>query len=128
MKTRTLPELLGALPFFEGMRPEHLDFISGCAHNVRFPEGAFLLLEGKDADNTLEPGEVVGWSWLVAPYTWHYDARAVAPVSAVAFNAVCVREKCERDPAFGFEMFKRIAQLMTRRLMATRYQLLDVYR
>jgi CRP-like cAMP-binding protein len=150
MKTVTLAENLATVPFFEGMPQKDLDFISGCARNVAFQKEQFLLLEGKSADTfyvlrhgqvaleveagnktvviqTVGEGQVVGWSWLVPPYTWHYDARAVAPVSALAFDAVCVRQKCEDDPAFGYEMFQHLTQLIVQRLMATRIQLIDVY-
>ncbi|NBC16467.1 MAG: cyclic nucleotide-binding domain-containing protein [Bacteroidetes bacterium] len=150
MKTMTLAESLATVPFFEGMPQKYLDFISGCAHNVSFKKSEFLLFEGKSADafyvirhgqvaleveagnktaviQTVGEGQVVGWSWLVPPYTWHYDARAVTPVSALSFNAVCVRQKCEDDPAFGYEMFQHLTQLIVQRLMATRIQLIDVY-
>ena len=35
---------------------------------------------------TIEAGEVLGWSWLFPPYRWHFDARALAPVRATAFD------------------------------------------
>jgi CRP-like cAMP-binding protein len=150
MKTMTLAESLATVPFFEGMPQKYLDFISGCAHNASFQKGEFLLFEGKSADafyvirhgqvaleveaanktvviQTVGEGQLVGWSWLVPPYMWHYDARAVTPVSALSFNAVCVRQKCEDDPAFGYEMFQHLTQLIVQRLMATRIQLIDVY-
>ena len=53
---------------------------------------------------TLESGEVLGWSWLFSPYRWHLDARALTPVHATEFDATCLRTKCERDPAFGYEL------------------------
>ena len=150
MKTQSINERVAALPFFKGMSKQHLDFISGCASHVHFKEGAFLLLEGKEAEQffaiwegrvcleieaanktfifqTIGEGDVVGWSWLTAPYRWAYDARAVTSVSAIGFDAPCVRRKCEEDPVFGYEMLKRFSQLIIKRLMATRMLLTDMY-
>src|SRR5579885_1585512 len=36
---------------------------------------------------TVGPGEVVGWSWLVAPHQWQFCCRAVDDVEGVSFNA-----------------------------------------
>ena len=46
---------------------------------------------------TLDAGEVVGWSWLFPPYRWHFDARALDAVRAIAFDGACLRGKCEDD-------------------------------
>jgi CRP-like cAMP-binding protein len=76
---------------------------------------------------TLNAGEILGWSWLVPPYFWRFDARAVDEVRALALDGKCLREKCETDPRLGYELLKRFALVITRRLEATRMQLLDVY-
>jgi CRP-like cAMP-binding protein len=151
MKTFTISESLAALNTFESLSPEHVDFIAGCARNAHFNKGAFLLLEGRAADvfyvvqegsvalemqganqvvtiQTIDAGDILGWSWLLPPYTWHFDARALTPVSAFAFDAVCVREKSEKDPVFGFEIYKFFSRVIVERLMTTRVQLIDVYR
>ena len=31
---------------------------------------------------TLHEGDVLGWSWLFAPYKWHYGARSLTLVRA----------------------------------------------
>jgi CRP/FNR family transcriptional regulator, cyclic AMP receptor protein len=76
---------------------------------------------------TLQAGEIVGFSWLIPPYRMQFDARAVGPVRAFVFDAVCLRGKCDLDPRLGYEMMKRISAGMLSRLQATRLQLLDVY-
>src|SRR5438046_2229348 len=43
--------------------------------------------------DTMEEGEVLGWSWLVPPYRYFGDARAVTPVSATALDGDCLRGK-----------------------------------
>jgi len=148
---RTLDQVVTEFPFFAGMEPEHLELIAGCAKNVRFQAGERLAREGHPADTfyvvrrgrvalemfvpprgpitieTVEPGDTVGWSWLFPPYLWHFDARAVELVRAVAFDGACLRGKLESDPVLGYELLSRFAQLLIERLNATRLQLLDVY-
>ena len=70
---------------------------------------------------------LLGWSWLLPPYRWHFDARALDPVRAIAFDGACLRGKCDADPALGYELMQRFAQVMVERLQATRLRLLDVY-
>ena len=148
---RTIETLLGDVPIFRDMPPEALDLLSGCASNVRFADGEMLFREGDDADafyvirhgrvaletfvpargpvtiETIDPGEVVGWSWLFAPYRWHFDARALGLVRATQFDAACLRAKCEQDPAFGYDLILRFTQVLIERLQWTRLRLLDVY-
>ncbi len=61
---------------------------------------------------TLEAGEVVGWSWLFAPYRWHFDARALSLVRATSFDGACLRGKAESDPKLGYALMSRFAQVM----------------
>jgi CRP/FNR family transcriptional regulator, cyclic AMP receptor protein len=143
--------LLRASPVFEGLDPEALGLIAGCASNAHFDQGAVLFREGDPADTfflirhgtvalemfvpargaavieTIEAGEVVGWSWLFPPYRWHFDARALTPLRATTFDGACLRGKCDEDPALGYELMSRFAQVLIERLQWTRLRLLDVY-
>ena len=47
---------------------------------------------------------------------------------AIALNGKCLRPKCEENHDLGYEVLKRLAPIIERRLEATRFQLLDVYR
>ena len=76
---------------------------------------------------TVSEGDVLGWSWLFAPYKWTFDARALELTRVIALDAVCLRGKCEEDAHFGYEMLKRFSEIVVQRLQATRLQLLDVY-
>jgi CRP/FNR family transcriptional regulator, cyclic AMP receptor protein len=148
---RGVDSLLAEVPLFAGMSPLQLELLAGCASNVRFDAGAVLFREGDEANafyvirhgtvaievyapprggmtiETIEPGEVIGWSWLFPPYRWHFDARALSQVRATAFDGSCLRGKCDEDPALGYDLMKRFAQVMTERLQWTRLRLLDVY-
>jgi CRP-like cAMP-binding protein len=147
----TLDEIVAESPVFAGLEPAQLQLIAGCAHNVAFVRGERLFREGDPADTfflvrrgrvaltthvpgrgdvtieTVEAGEVLGWSWLFPPYAWHFDARAVEDAGVVAFDGACLRGKCEDDHGLGYELLRRFAQVMIDRLQQTRTLLLDVY-
>jgi CRP/FNR family cyclic AMP-dependent transcriptional regulator len=91
------------------------------ALEVHDPRRGSIVLE------TIGPGHVVGWSWLFPPYRWQWDARATEPVGAVAIDGACLRSKAEADPAFGYELMKRLGAVILDRLQAARIRLLDMY-
>lgn len=137
--------------FFAGLDPAYTGLICGCASNVRFETGDYLFREGAPAGRfyllrhgkaafqvtapgrgaltfqTLGEGEVVGLSWLIPPYRWTFDAKALEQVRAIALDAACLRAKCEADHDLGYEMMKRFMPVLIQRLQATRLQILDVY-
>jgi CRP/FNR family cyclic AMP-dependent transcriptional regulator len=74
---------------------------------------------------TVGTGEVLGWSWLFAPYYWMFEARAVTPVRAIFFYGSRLREQCETDHELGYQMMKRTSEVVIGRLQATRRRLLE---
>jgi CRP/FNR family cyclic AMP-dependent transcriptional regulator len=82
---------------------------------------------GLQVVSTVDEGDVVGLSWLVPPYRWFFDARAVTDVSAVSIDATYLRSRCDADPAFGYALMQRVAQVMYQRLQASRLRMLDLY-
>jgi CRP/FNR family cyclic AMP-dependent transcriptional regulator len=147
----TLEPILAEHPFIKGLEPHHVQLIVGCASNMRFDAGQFMFREGEEANqfyiirkgkvaleifspekgpiiiDTLGDGEVLGWSWLIPPYHWRFDARAVELTRAIALDGKCLRNKCEEDHDLAYELLKRFAHLMEERLEATRLQLMDIY-
>lgn len=148
---RTLAEYLPEHPFFAGLPPTALELVVGCARNVHFKEGEVLFRTGEPADTfyvirrgrvaldihdpqrgglmiaSLDENDVVGWSWLVPPHRWVFDARALTPVSAVALDGACLRGKCDNDPQLGYALMQRVAQVLYGRLQDARLRLLDLY-
>lgn len=146
-----LDRIISEHPFFHGLSEAHLHLVAGCASNVRFEPGQFILREGQEADQfyllrhgkvsleiyvpergpitieTLGEGEILGWSWLVPPYRWRFDARAMQLTRAVALDGKCLREKSESDHDLGYELLKRFSLVVTERLQSARLQLLNVY-
>ena len=151
METEGLARIIAEHPLFAGLDPAFLDLVTGCAKNSRFDAGAYLSREGEQANAlylirhgqvnleihapgrgsmsfmTVDPGETIGLSWLVPPYRWTYDARAIELVRAIEIDASCLRTKCESDHDLGYEVMKRLAPVLVDRLHTTRLQLLDVY-
>jgi CRP-like cAMP-binding protein len=150
MTTESLEKILDAHPFFQGLLPDHRGLLAGCAANVVFQAGDFILREDQAADRfhvirqgrvaleiaspagpvtieTLEGGEVLGWSWLFPPYKSHFDARALTLVRALSLDGACLRRKCDADAQLGYDLMRRFAEIVVRRLESTRFQLLDLY-
>jgi len=72
-------------------------------------------------------GDALGWSWIVEPYRWFCDARALEDTRALAFDATCLRGKMEHDLQLACALYRRFVPLMYRGLQRTQLQLLDVY-
>jgi CRP/FNR family cyclic AMP-dependent transcriptional regulator len=147
---KTLNESITSHAFFRGMKPEHLALLTEGAKAVEFKSGEVLFREGTPANQfyliesgsialeahepanttmavqTLGPGDVLGWSWLFPPFAWHFQARAIDPVSAILLNGAALLVNAERNHEFGYELMKRVAQVVIRRLQATRKQLLKL--
>jgi len=148
---QSLEPIISAMPLFKGLSHAQLDLITGCASNERFAAGEMIFREGEPADKfyivragrvaveilvpghgavtveTAEQGEVIGWSWLFEPYVRRFNARSVELTRVIAMDGKCLRGKCDRDPALGYELMKRFARIMQDRLQAMLLQLIDVY-
>ena len=70
-------------------------------------------------------GDLLGWSWLIAPYRWHFQAIAEEDSKLLEFNGEVILAHCEEDPRFGYELLKRFAALMSERLEAARLKMMD---
>jgi CRP-like cAMP-binding protein len=151
MITESLAPILAEHPLLSGLERSYLELIVGCASNVRFNPGEFIFRAGQQANElyfvrngrvsvetfspqrgaitieTIGDGDLLGWSWLLPPFEWHFDARALTLIRAIVVDARCLRAKCESDTRFGYEMLKRVSQIIELRLEATRLQLLDLY-
>ena len=148
---RGLDSVVLEAPVFAGIDDSHAAQLAGCARTAGWEDGAMAFREGDAAETfyvvrrgrialelfipnrgpltveTIEPGEVVGWSWLFPPYRWHFDGRAVGAVRAIAVDGACLRGKCDNDSALGYELMRRFSQVMLERLQATRLRLADLY-
>jgi CRP/FNR family transcriptional regulator, cyclic AMP receptor protein len=135
---------IAAHPFVRGMSEQHVNLLADCATRTNFDAGQVIFRQGESADRlylleqgkvavesaskAAEPvtvdvigaGDLLGWSWVLPPYVWHFDARALEPTQAIFFNGTLLREYCERDHTLGYELFKRISKVMMLRLQRAR--------
>jgi len=99
----------------------------------------YVVLEGKVAleigaadrprltVQTVGPGEVLGWSWLVPPHHWRFDARALKATRAIALDGNVLRHTLSTHPTWGFQFMVRFMPVLAERLENTRIQLLDIH-
>lgn len=149
--TSTLDDRISAHPFFNPLTDAQRAMLAEDGVAVTFAAGERLFTEGAVADRfwliedggvaldmpvpgrgvqtleTLGAGTVLGWSWLVAPYRWHFGAVAREDTAAIAFDAASVRRRCETDPGFGYAVLHSFTPVIIERLQATRVRLLDIY-
>lgn len=143
----TLAAIIAEQPFFKGMSAEHLRTLADSAmqtwfeadelifHEDDVANRLYLILEGTVAlesslangDDvllqTLGPGEPLGWSWLFSPYIRKLHARALEPTEAIFFYGTRLRAQCADNHELGYELFKRISEVMMQRLQAARRKL-----
>lgn len=147
-----LSKILRTHAFLNDLDENHIKQIVGCASNIVFKENDYIFREGEEAKRfylirtgkvaleingrekgrirvlTLGPGQILGWSWIVLPYRWHFDAQVIENVRAISLDGECLRKKFDEDPKLGFDMMKRFTQILEQRLNVTRIQLMDMYK
>jgi CRP/FNR family cyclic AMP-dependent transcriptional regulator len=138
-------------PSVAGLDPEHLRVLLGLSRLVEFAAGASVFREGAPADrlwvvhhglvqlhthvpgrgdvpiDTVGAGDLLGWSWMTAPYQWHFAATALSASLAHEIDAAALRESSEADPVFGYAVACALSGALLDRLQATRARLLDLY-
>ncbi|MEO7167898.1 MAG: Crp/Fnr family transcriptional regulator [Chthoniobacterales bacterium] len=150
MNSADLESGIAATPFVQGMSHRHVEFLASCACRIHFNGGQIIFRQSETANRfylieagavellaatksgnrrivagNIGPDGVLGWSWLFPPYEWQFTARASWETSAIFFYATILREHCEADPSLGFELFKRMAAEMVKRLQSARRRLLE---
>lgn len=148
---KDLESILAEHEFLAGLEERHIKEMAQYARLLTYKEGEFVLRRGEPAEclflirqghvsielyhpargpvvlETVGAGRVVGWSWLVPPYTWSFDGRATELTRGVCISGPRLREACEADHEFGYQMLTRFTRVLARRLEAGRLQLLDMY-
>lgn len=147
----SLGKIIKEHPFFENLIPEYIELIAGCASLVKFDKNHMILKEGETADNfylirsgkigvdmhvpnqehitidTVSTGDVLGWSWLFAPYQTHFDAKVLESTRAISFDGKCLRKKIDQDHNLGFHIMTQFVKIIQDRLQASRLKLIEMY-
>ncbi len=146
MSVEETTEALSKHPFLRGLARPHLETLAQCTQQITMTADQFLGREreaatawyliqsgrvgievrqgGRDMVRVLVlgPGDIVGWSWLVPPYRWQFDARVIDTVRALALDAESLRKLCEGDHELGYQLLKRLIVVVSSRLAATQKQ------
>ena len=148
---KDLTQLLAEQPIFSDLGNDMFALVAGCARNEHFGVDEYLFRTGESADrfflvrrglvalellrtvgatlivDTVSSGGIVGLSWLVPPFRWNLDARAVEETSAVSIDASCLRRKCDDEPRIGYVLLQRVSSTLYQRMQAARMWMADVY-
>ena len=149
MSKQPIEAYLSSLAFFHELDERFLKVLSNSCTVLEINEGDVLFHQGERADKfyllrngqvsvqvpalvgptleiqALSKDEILGWSWLIPPYRWHFQARAMEDSDLLEFDGNAILVHCEEDPKFGYELLKRFAALMSERLDAARQKMMD---
>ena len=149
--TNSMAKRLSGHPFLRGLNHEQFTLLADCALPAQFRPGEVIFREGEKAQlfyliekgnvvlesgkeygepvviQTIGAGDLLGWSWMMPPYRWRFTARAIEPTEAIYFAGTILREYCERDHSLGFELHKRMSEVMMKRLQAARQKMLAIH-
>lgn len=142
-------ELISKNGFFAGMKDDYLDFLAANAQLIKEQAGDMLFRQGEPAKTfylalsgrvtvgvpaiqgpglqlqTLGAGKMIGWSWLIDPYRWDFQASVISDSELIEFDGEAILAQCEKDNTFGYELFKRFTNLMSERLTSARQKMMD---
>jgi CRP/FNR family transcriptional regulator, cyclic AMP receptor protein len=145
------PLSLSAHPFFTGLPAGLVQRLTPAALERSYEPGELLVRDGDPADRflllyegkaalevvlpdrprvtiqTLGGGEVLGWSWLIPPYAWRLDARALKRTRTLELAAPAVRAALDAHPEDGYRFLLQLLPIIAERLENTRLQLMDLH-
>jgi CRP-like cAMP-binding protein len=136
-------------PLFHGMGKSDRHILAECSMPASFEAGKLIVETGEPANcfhliisglitletldvpspmrvQSIGPGDVLGWSWLFPPYYWHFNAIAEEPTETIFFYGSRLRQECDRNHDFGYELFRRMSQILINRLQATREKWIEL--
>lgn len=148
--TQDLLQVLEKHPFVAEFRSEHKAKLAAMAQQVQFADGQVIFHQGDDYSvfyllgdgmvaleleapesvlrvQTLYAGDELDWSAVLPHAGKHFQARALTPVTALAFEGEQLLATFKTDPEFGLAFMLRLMGVVSERLRATQVQLLDMY-
>jgi CRP-like cAMP-binding protein len=114
---------VGTVLFHEGDRHDRLYFVTKGTVNldmVTTTSGAQTLL-------SIGSGELLAWSSLIGDNVMTATAVVAEDTQAVVFDSDELQRLADAKPEMGYEIMRALARALSRRLLATRLQLLDLY-
>lgn len=120
---RTKDYKMGDCLFKQGESANHFYIIISGRVSVEIPSiyGPPLVVQ------KLDDNKVLGWSWLIPPYKWAFEADAESDLQVIEFDGQRLLAACEADPDLGYQLIKRFATLMSERLHEAREKMMDTW-
>jgi len=152
MSDTSIRQIIADSKFFSGLGDDAIDFLTANARENQLAAGKVLFHHGDSAEDfyllreghlSLEipaiegpvlelqdigPGEIAGWSWLIPPHRWRFQARARTAIEYLEFDGSAVLGRCEKDPRFGYELVKWFSTLMSERLDFARIKMMEEWK
>lgn len=97
---------------------------------VEFEEAVHLRVKEKASQisvDTARPGHVFGWSALTGRRRRTVTATCSLPAKVVAIPAQNLRAMCEGDHSLGYELMKRLVDIILKRLDNRNKRLIEVW-
>jgi CRP/FNR family transcriptional regulator, cyclic AMP receptor protein len=147
---QSLYALVAQQPFFKGVSAQQLQLLTDSAMEMQFEAGQAIFHEGSSANRfylilegkvvletkleehgifqiqTLGPGDDLGWSWLFPPYLLNASARALESTRTIFFYGTRLRKQCEQNHDLGYQLMRRIAEVVIQRFQATQQRLTEI--
>jgi CRP-like cAMP-binding protein len=151
MNGAELMQTLEDIQFVRDMPRQYLERIGGISRIVDSAAQAVIFREGDAADHiyliasgavsleicaagagcrqilTLGAGELLGWSSLLGQSRFTARARTPHAARLVQISVPKLLQLCGSDPQFGYDLMRRTAIALAKRLSAARMQLVNVY-
>lgn len=141
--------VLKGFDLFKGLHDNDLSKIAELCHVHTLQEGDHIFKEGTRATDIhlchsgkvdvtiwirepwnknvivhrVEPGELFGWSALVAPHTYTASAECVEPGEEIRVNGHALLAMLDEHPAVGYRIMTNLDTEISARLMQTRQKL-----
>jgi len=149
MTEQSIGDYLATHEFFSGLDDRSKKFLAESAVVREVSAGEVLFRQAESADKfyllrsgevsvqvpalmgpaleiqKLRKNQILGWSWLIPPYRWNFQALALEDVGVLEFDGSIILARCEEDPEFGYQVLKLFAALMSERLDAARQKMMD---
>jgi CRP-like cAMP-binding protein len=149
MDTAEVLQILKQSDFFGALEPGYLEWLAGHAVETRFEDGDLVARQGDHADRfylvlegellvevpaitgpsleitRLGQGKIFGWSWMIEPYRWHFNARAAGDTRVLDFDGRSILAHADEDPRFGYALLRRFSTLMGTRLESAQRTMMD---
>ncbi|HSH26455.1 MAG TPA: cyclic nucleotide-binding domain-containing protein [Wenzhouxiangella sp.] len=149
MQAGEIKKHLDECGFFPDLDTEYRAWLAEQASETMFNDGQLVVRQGDKADRfllvlegelvvevpaltgpaleatRLGPGKIFGWSWLIEPYRWHFNARASGETRVLDFDGLAILRRAEAEPEFGYALLRRFSALMGKRLESAQRKMMD---